>query len=207
MNTEKMYAAKSKLSCMRIRNRQDIERLPAPNGVVTAEENGFAFQNAEIGNCFSEYGVVVGYEKLDLDGALEADRERLSRNCPFGYNVWVKANAEEHLAAGIIRERADGTFDSVKVSPRRIEPITEEFPKMLEGLNGSENISRTETGWSLQTEWGVSQCSVGGGYWILYGIKPDGTMDANILTRGTESFNNYSLCSEDGTIIRPLSEV
>ena len=86
-------------------------------------------------------------------------------------------------------------------------PITEECPKMLEGLNGSENISRTETGWSLQTEWGVSQCSVGGGYWILYGIKPDGTMDANILTRGTESFNNYSLCSEDGTIIRPLSEV
>ena len=60
--------------------------------------------------------------------------------------------------------------------------------------------------YKLKTDWGISSAAPKNGYLIIYGLKDDGRLDANILTVGTPSFANYFVVTEEGKLGEPLEE-
>lgn len=136
------------------------------------------------GNEIAPLGSVIGYEK--------------SESTPTGYNVWIIGNANINLI------EKDGIFYN-KPTIMKAEIISDEFPEILKG---SKNVSKNANGsWSIKTDWGVSTGYPGNAYWILYGIKDDGTYDANILTKTEESYKKYIVCNNAGDDIGYLCEI
>lgn len=136
------------------------------------------------GNEIAPKGCVIGYEKSD--------------STPTGYNVWVIGNADTNLI------EKDGVFYT-KPTIMKAEVVSDEFPEILKG---AKNISRNADGsWSIKTDWGVSTGYPGKAYWVVYGIKEDGTYDANILTKTEESYEEYIVCNEAGEDIGYLCEI
>ena len=135
------------------------------------------------GNEIAPLGSVIGWEKSD--------------STPTGYNVWVIGNADTNLI------EKDGVFYT-KPSIMKAEIVSDEFPEILKG---AKNITRNADGsWSIKTDWGVSTGYPGKAYWVVYGIKEDGTYDANILTKTEESYKQYIVCNEAGEDIGYLCE-
>ncbi len=128
-------------------------------------------------------GVVIGYEK--------------SEATPTGWNCWVIGNAAESLI------EIDGVFYK-KAIVYRAQQVGEELPDFLKGANAWCNADGS---WSIQTDWGVSTGFPGKAYWVLYGVKPDGAIDANILTKTEKSYKDYIVCDENGTDIGMLCEI
>ncbi len=152
-----------------------------------------------------------GQEKVSLPAYIAWEKED---RCPNGYNLWVKSNAPEQLAAGKIVEE-NGHFRQAKVTVYKAEKFTGTYPKILEGLPtfpGQVTIDEEKV-LRIVTPWGVSSCKPDEGYVVLYGIarssenpKFEGVLDANILTVGTKSFDAYFVCSSEGKIIESLKE-
>ena len=60
--------------------------------------------------------------------------------------------------------------------------------------------------YQLQTDWGVSAAAQKNGYLVIYGLKDNGQLDANILTVVTHSFANYHVITEEGQLGETLQE-
>lgn len=130
-----------------------------------------------------ELGAVIGYEKSDI--------------AVHGYNCWVIGNADTNLV------EKNGVFYK-KATVMKAKVVTDEFPEFLTGAD----IRRNEDGsWTIKTSWGESTGFPEKCYWVLYGIKEDGTPDANILTKTEKSFKEYIVCDEDGNDLGWLSEL
>ena len=128
-------------------------------------------------------GSVIGYEP--------------SERTPSGWNCWVIGNAATNLV------EIDGVFYK-KATVMLAEPVTDEFPELLKGAK----ITRNPDGsWSIKTDWGVSTGYPGRAYWVLYGVKPDGTLDANLVTKTERSYMEYIVCDEEGHDIGLLCEI
>lgn len=79
-------------------------------------------------------------------------------------------------------------------------------PKML--ATSKANADKFPGGiWKVKTDWGESSGKIGEAYWVLYGIKADGTPDVNILTKTEKSYQDYIVCDENGNDIGALSEI
>lgn len=128
-------------------------------------------------------GSVIGYEA--------------SKNTSSGWNCWCIGNAAINL------EEIDGVFYT-KPTVLQAMPVSEEFPEFLKGADISHNADGS---WSIKTDWGVSTGFPGESYWVLYGIKADGTLDANILTKTEESYKKFIVCDDDGNDIGFLCEI
>ena len=127
------------------------------------------------GNEIAPLGSVIGWEKSD--------------STPTGYNVWVIGNADTNLI------EKDGIFYT-KPTIMKAEVVSDEFSEILKG---AKNITRNADGsWSIKTDWGISTGYPGKAYWVVYGIKEDGTYDVNILTKTEESYKQYIVCNEAG---------
>ena len=128
-------------------------------------------------------GSVIGYEE--------------STQTPSGWNCWCVGNADTNLI------EVDGVFYK-KATVLQAMPVGKEFPEFLEGAK----IAHNEDGsWTIQTDWGASTGFPGQAYWVLYGTKPDGTPDANILTKTEKSYRDYIVCDEDGVDVGWLYEL
>ena len=128
-------------------------------------------------------GSVIGYEE--------------SEKTASGMNVWHIANAATSL------EEIAGVFWTVPVI-YVAQRIGYEVPSFLVGAP----IEREMDGaFTIQTDWGKSKGYPEDAYFVLYGVKEDGTPDANILTKSEKSYDAYYVCTKDGEIIGKLSEL
>lgn len=135
------------------------------------------------GSELARAGVVIGYEK--------------SESTLSGYNCWVIGNASTNLV------EINGAFYK-KATILKAQPVSEEFPEFLAGATIRHNADGS---WTIKTDWGESTGFPGKAYWVLYGLKADGTPDANILTKTEKSYQDYIVCDEDGHDMGLLCEI
>lgn len=132
---------------------------------------------------YAPLGSVIGYE--------------VSSKTKSGINTWHIANAKTNLV------EKDGVFFT-KATVYMAQKIGEEIPEFLVGAPVEKNLDGSFT---ITTDWGKSTGSPKDAYFILYGVKKNGTIDANILTKSEPSYDSYYVCTKDGEIIGRLSEL
>lgn len=49
-------------------------------------------------------------------------------------------------------------------------------------------------------------CVPGEGYIVVYGKNEDGSLEANFLTKGTPSFEQYYIVDESGNLVQSLAD-
>lgn len=128
-------------------------------------------------------GSVIGYEE--------------SAQTSTGWNTWCIGNAATNLV------EIDGVFYK-KATVLEAQLVDDEFPEFLKGAQIRHN---EDASWTIKTDWGESTGFPGKAYWVRYGNKPDGTPDANILTKTEKSYKDYIVCDENGIDIGFLSEI
>lgn len=128
-------------------------------------------------------GSVIAYEKLE-SGKM---------------NVWNKANWKETT------KEVNGVFYELPTSYKAVR-ITDSIPQDIVKKLGTR-FSVLPTGeFQIDVGWGLARCAPYNGYLVIYGEKEDGSLDANFLTRGTPSFNQYYVLNENGEILESLQE-
>lgn len=171
----------------RLNSQADIPEFLLDNIHIDAQ--GTAHLYCVEGQLTCSLGTVIGYET--------------SPTTDTGYNVWPIGNA----ATNLIEE--NGVFYQ-KPTVLKAELIGEQPSELVAGCvvwrNYDENSGQPWGSWTIVTDWGESTGMPGQAYWVRYGTKPDGKPDANILTRGEQSFLDYYVCTADGTLICPLAE-
>lgn len=149
--------------------------------------------------------VSVDGENLVLD-CLEGEER-----CPLGsviafkklesgkMNVWNKANWKETT------KEVDGVFYELP-KPNIAVRITDSVPQsIVDGLGGRFSVLPTGE-FQIDAGWGLVKCEPNNGYIVIYGKKEDGSLDANFLTKGTPSFDQYYVLGENGEIVQSLHE-
>ncbi len=166
--------------CVRISSKEDIPEFLKE--VVKVEGDMLVLDCLE-GEERAPLGSVIAYEKLE-SGKM---------------NVWNKANWKETT------REIDGVFYELP-KPNKAVRVTEELPSfVVEGLG--ERLTSLEDGsFQIDAGWGLVQCAPNNGYLVIYGTKEDGSLDANFLTKGTPSFEQYFVLDEEGNIIQTLTE-
>ena len=74
-------------------------------------------------------------------------------------------------------------------------------------MEGAATKQNADSSWTIQTDWGESTGYPGKAYWVLYGTKADGSIDANILTKTEKSYRDYIVCDQNGHDIGFLYEI
>jgi len=113
-------------------------------------------------------------------------------------NVWNKAN----WATTTIEK--DGIFYDLP-KPVKAILLDKNLPDDLIDELGDSFIYE-DGEYRLKTDWGVSAATPKNGYLVIYGRKENGGLDANILTIGTPSFDNYYLVTKNGKMGESLKE-
>ena len=166
-------------NCVRISKEEDIPEFLKE--VVQVEGDHLILDCLE-GKQTVPLGSVIAFEKLE-NGKM---------------NVWNKAN----WATTTIEK--DGVFYDLP-KPVKAVLLDGNLPEeLVEALGDSMVYENGE--YHLKTDWGVSSAAVKNGYLIIYGKKDNGQLDANILTVGTPSFDNYFIVDENGKVGEPLKE-
>ncbi len=166
--------------CVRILSQSDIpENL---KDVIKIEGDTLVLDCLE-GEEKAPIGSVIAFEKLE-DGKM---------------NVWNKANWKETT------REVDGVFYEISKINTAVS-VTESVPSsIVDGLG--DRLTRLEDGsYQITTDWGLATCKPNDGYFIIYGKKEDGSLDANFLAKGTPSYEQYYVCDENGNIIQSLKE-
>ncbi len=166
--------------CVRISSEADI---PAFLSDVVRVEGEMLVLDCLEGTERAPLGSVIAFEKLE-SGKM---------------NVWNKANW-----ATTTRE-VDGVFYELP-KPNRAVAVTDEIPSsIVKGLGDRFKVLEDGT-FQIDAGWGLVTCRPYGGYLVIYGVKEDGTFDANFLTKGTPSFLQYYVLDEEGNITQTLEE-
>lgn len=173
--------AGQKKDAVRVTRKEDIPEF-LRKSIRFQDDNTIVLDCVE-GSELSRTGVVIGYEK--------------SERMLSGYNCWVIGYVSTNLV------EIDGVFYK-KAPILKSQPVSEEFPEFLAGATIRHN---DDGSWTIKTDRGESTGFPGKAYWVLYGTKADGTLDANILTKNEKSYRDYIVCDEDGNDLGFLSEL
>ena len=167
-------------NCVRISTANDIPDFL--KDVVKVEGENLVLDCLE-GEEKCPLGSVIAFEKLE-SGKM---------------NVWNKANWKETT------KEVNGVFYEIP-KPNLAARITETIPQsIIDGLGDRFSILPTGE-FQIDAGWGLVQCAPNNGYVVIYGRKDDGSLDANFLTKGTPSFDQYYVLDENGEIIQSLHE-
>lgn len=152
------------------------------DGIITLDSAEGA--EAEVAEREKIIGKVIAYEKSDKTES--------------GYNAWVMDDESRII-------EKDGVIYN-KPTPTLALPIGQEGAETPLFLEGADITKNEDGSFSIKTDWGVSQGREGEAYWVRYGMREDGTPDANILTKSEKSFEQYFLCDSEGNIISSLKD-
>jgi hypothetical protein len=176
-----MYIQKigKKKDAIRINSEKDIPDFLKDTVEI---KDGQVWTHTAEGVMSAPVGKIFGFEKSEVTGT--------------GYGAWCIADESR------VKE-VDGVFYAApKVTEAEI--ISDDIP---DWLKNSDKLTKNDDGsYSLQTDWGISKGEPGQALFVKYGVKEDGSIDANILTMSEPSFFDYMLCTEDGQDIMPLSK-
>ena len=166
--------------CVRISSVDDIPDFLKE--VVSVDGENFVLDCLE-GEERCPLGSVIAFEKLE-SGKM---------------NVWNKANWKETT------KEVNGVFYGLP-KPNIAVRITDSVPQsIVDGLG--DRFSVLPTGeFQIDAGWGLVKCAPNNGYVVIYGKKEDGSLDANFLTKGTPSFDQYYVLGENGEIVQSLHE-
>lgn len=166
--------------CVRISSNEDIPEFLKE---VVKVEGDMLVLDCLDGEERVPLGSVIAYEKLE-SGKM---------------NVWNKENWKETT------REIDGIFYELP-KPNKAVRVGDELPSfVIEGLG--ERLTRLEDGsFQIDNGRGLVKCAPNNGYVVIYGTKEDGSLDANFLTKGTPSFEQYFVLDEEGDIIQTLTE-
>ena len=167
-------------NCVRINGANDIPEFL--KDVIRVDGEELVLDCLE-GEERAPIGSVIAYEKLE-NGKM---------------NVWNKANWKETT------REIDGVFYEIP-KPNLAAKITDTVPQsIVDGIG--DRFSVLPTGeFQIDAGWGLVKCAPNNGYVVIYGKKEHGSLDANFLTKGTPSFDQYFVVDKDGNIIQTLEE-
>ena len=182
MNNEWITIAKKpgKKDCLRIQNENDIPDFL--KDAIKVEDNILVLDCLE-GEERTPFGSVIAYEKLE-NGKM---------------NVWVKDNWKETT------KEVDGVFYEL-AKPNKALKVTDSLPEELVDALGGKLTTLEDGTFQLEVDWGVAKCAPYQGYFIIYGKKEDGSLDANFLEKSTPSFSQYYVLDGNGDFIQTLEE-
>lgn len=167
-------------NCVRISSVEDIPDYL--QGVVRVEGDSLVLDCLE-GEERCPLGSVIAFEKLE-SGKM---------------NVWNKANWKETT------REIDGVFYELP-KPNKAVAVTDTIPEeIVRGLGDRFSVLEDGT-FQIDAGWGLVTCAPNNGYLVIYGKKEDGTLDANFLTKGTPSFEQYYVLDENGNMVQTLSD-
>lgn len=167
-------------NCVRINNENDIPDFLKE--VISIDGNSLVLDCLE-GEERCPLGSVIAYEKLE-NGKM---------------NVWNKSNWKETT------REVDGVFYELPKQNTAVR-ITDSVPQsIIDGLGNRFSVLPTGE-FQIDTGWGLVKCAPYNGYIVIYGKKEDGSLDANFLTKGTPSFNQYFVLDNNGEIMQSLQE-
>ncbi len=167
-------------NCVRVTREEDIPDYL--KGVIKIVNNELELDCLE-GVEHAPLGSVIAYEKLE-NGKM---------------NVWNKANWQETLS------EINGVFYELPKMNMAIR-VTDTIPEEIIEELGDKFTVLPNGDFQIEVEWGLVSCAPNNGYLVIYGDKPDGSLDVNFLTKGTPSFMSYYVVDGNGNIIEPLSE-
>lgn len=198
-----------KLNLIRVNTAEDIKKFPEDvQKAISVVDGKIRVDSKEYaeGEMIS-FGAYIAWEKAEKP----EDKER----CPHGYNLWNKGNAQEQLEKGILEE-VDGSFRLTKIVPLKAQLFTGEVPEIFaEAPTFDGQVTVNEGTLFIETPWGVSDCKTGDGFAIEYGRCSEssdvpekfwGNLDGNVLSVGTQTFEDYFRVTEAGEIIETLRE-
>lgn len=167
-------------NCIRINGTSDIPDFL--KDVVSVQGEELVLDCLE-GKEKCPIGSVIAFEKLD-NGKM---------------NVWNKANWKETT------KEVNGVFYELP-KPNMAIRVGDTIP--FEVTNGLGNrFSVLPNGeFQIDAGWGLVKCAPNNGYIVVYGKNEDGSLDANFLTKGTPSFDQYYVLDKNGNIIQSLEE-
>ena len=167
-------------NCVRINNENDIPDFLKE--VINIDGNNLVLDCLE-GEERCPLGSVIAYETLE-NGKM---------------NVWNKSNWKETT------REVDGVFYELPKQNTAVR-ITDSVPQsIIDGLGNRFSVLPTGE-FQIDAGWGLVKCAPYNGYIVIYGKKEDGSLDANFLTKGTPSFNQYFVLDNNGEIMQSLQE-
>ncbi len=169
--------------------KKDAVRISCEEDIPEFLKNSIHIVNDEL-----ELDCVEGVEHAPLGSVIGYEESEKTKS---GINTWHIANAATNLV------EIDGVFYT-KAAVCLAQRIGEEIPEFLAGAPIERNADGTFT---ITTDWGKSTGAPEDAYFVLYGVKKDGTPDANILTKSEKSYDAYFVCTKEGEIIGKLSEL
>ena len=184
---EKIFNIHSKLGkrkdAVRINSYADIPKFLRQVIFILHDELSFQC-NGKSSN--APLGSVIGYEK--------------SQSTITGWDCWHIENADE-----ILIEVNGNFYDKSKIVQAMLIPEKgSELPEWVKNCDLTYGTSRLA---NLKTDSKSSHGRIGIDFLLLYGIKEDGTPDADILFRGGILYRNYFICDENGNDIAKLSDL
>ena len=197
------------LNLLKVNTAEDIKKFPeAVQKAISVKDGKIRVDSREYAEGeLIPFGSYIAWEKADKP----EDKER----CPHGYNLWNKGNAQEQLDSGILEE-VNGRYRQTKIVPLKAQLFTGEIPEIFaEAPSFYGQVRVEDEKLFIETPWGVSDCKAGEGFAIEYGRCSEtsgapekfwGYLDGNVLSIGTETFEDYYHVTENGEIIETLRE-
>ena len=195
------------LNLIKVDSAEDIKRFPEDVQKAIKVIDGKVKVDSKEFDCgeLIPFGSFIAWEKEPNE----------PKRCPNGYNLWCKGNASEQLANGVLEE-VDRKIRLTKIVPLKAQLFTGEIPEIFAEAPTFDGQVRVEDEkLFIETPWGVSDCKAGEGFAIEYGRCSEtsgapekfwGYLDGNVLSIGTETFEDYYHVTENGEIIETLRE-
>lgn len=193
------------LNLLKVNTAEDIKKFPEDvQKAISVKDGKIKVDSREYAEGeLIPFGSYIAWEKCEHE------------RCPNGFNLWCKSNAQSQLDSGILEE-VNGRYRQTKIVPFKAQLFTGEVPPIFAEAHTFAGQSRVHDGTLyLETPWGISSCELAKGFAMVYGIYGDdevddqrfaGKLNGNILTVGTQSFEDYYRVTEDGEIIETLRE-
>lgn len=168
---------------------------------------GTTLEGAEVG----ELGSVVGYEMLHEDPKDPSSAPKRDKDGYIVFNVWVIGNAATNL-----EERDGEFFTKPTVFEAMAVPLSHQKSGLMLDFPEDKLHENRDGSWTYDAEWGAQTVFPGTAYLVVTGQEevenPEtGELEMKakgyFITKGTESYQTFFLCEEDGTLIAQLADL
>lgn len=189
------------LNLLKVNSATDVAKFPEEvQAAIKVYEEGLVVDSLE----YAEG------EKIPFGSYIAWEHEE---RCKHGWNLWCKSNAADQLKSGVLEE-VDGKFRQTKIVPFKAQLFDGEMPEVFaEVPTFKGQVMAFPEQLTVLTPWGIASCETGKGFAMVYGVFGEdeeypfsGMLNGNILTVGTQTFFDYYVVNEEGSIIEPLAD-
>lgn len=127
---------------------------------------------------------------------------RTSTNTPTGWTGWTAWHIPKAIANATLTEIGGSFYKKPSIFLAQL--VDDKLPEFLKG---AKIIKNGNGSWTIINDWFRKTGFPGEAYWVLYGIKGNGTPNATIITKSEQEYLDYIVCDKNGTDICALAKM